>query len=126
MVDVSLENKFCNYFKKLRWSNNEIEIFFNNEEFKINVSLYSDQKLNLLKEKREIDLFARKKRLHKQSWNTDSKIIMKHLESNHSDVLSDRLFRYVSTFEFLRKRQTDKTNWDIEIDSDWQFDDSES
>ena len=126
MVDVSLENKFCNYFKKLRWSNNEIEIFFNNEEFKINVSLYSDQKLNLLKEKREIDLFARKKRLHKQSWNTDSKIIMKHLESNHSDVLFDRLFRYVSTFEFLRKRQTDKTNWDIEIDSDWQFDDSES
>ena len=110
MVDVSLENKFCNYFKKLRWSNNEIEIFFNNEEFKINVSLYSDQKLNLLKEKREIDLFARKKRLHKQSWNTDSKIIMKHLESNHSDVLFDRLFRYVNTFEFLRKRQTDKTN----------------
>lgn len=110
MVDVSLENKFCNYFKKLRWSYNEIEIFFNNEEFKINFSLYSDQKLNLLKEKREIDLFARKKRLHKQSWNTDSKIIMKHLEINHSDVLFDRLFRYVSTFEFLRKRQTDKTN----------------
>lgn len=103
-MDVSLEEKFCNYFKKLRWSYNKAEISFNIDELKINVSLYSDQKLNILKEKKDIDLFASKTRLHKQGWNTDSKIITTDLEFNYSDVRFDKPFKYSSTFEFVRKR----------------------
>ena len=103
-MDISLEEKFCNYFKKLRWSYDEAEISFNIDEFKINVSLYSDQKLNILKEKKDIDLFASKTRLHKQGCNTDNKIITTDLEFNYSDVLFDKPFKYVSTFEFVRKR----------------------
>ena len=103
-MDVSLEEKFFNYFKKLRWSYNEVEISFNIDEFKINVSLYSDQKLNILKEKKDIDLFASKTRLHKHGCNTDNKIITTDLEFNYSDVLFDKPFKYVSTFEFVRKR----------------------
>ena len=52
----------------------------------------------------------------------DSKVITKHLEFNYRDVLFDRTFRYVSTFEFVWNRQTDKTDSDIELDTDWQFD----
>ena len=83
-MDVTIEQKFCNYFKKLRWSYNDVEIYFNIGEFKINVSLYSDQKLNISKEKRDLDLFARKTRLYKQGWITDSNIITEHLESRRS------------------------------------------
>ena len=95
-----------------------MEISFNIDSLKINLSLYSDQRLNILKEKRDLDLFARKTRLHEAGWNTDSKVITRHFEFNYSDVLFDRTFRYVSTFEFVRNRQTDKTDSDIAFDTD--------
>lgn len=124
-MSISLEEKFCDYIKKLRWSYNEVEVSFNNDNSKISVSLYSDQRLNFPREKRDLDLFRRKTRLHGAGWNTDSKVITRHLEFNYSEVLFDRTFRYNSTFEFVRNWQTDKTNLDIELDTDWQFDNNE-
>lgn len=101
-MSISLEEKFCDYIKKLRWSYNEVEVSFNTDNSKISVSLYSDQRLNFPREKRDLDLFRRKTRLHGAGWNTDSKVITRHLEFNYSEVLFDRTFRYISTFEFVR------------------------
>lgn len=109
-MSISLGEKFCKYFKKLRWLHNEIEVSYNIKDFKISISIYSDQKLNISKEKRDLDLFARKTRLCEVGWKTDTKVITRHLEFNYSDVLFHRPFRYVSTFEFVRNHQTDKTN----------------
>ena len=91
-MSISLEEKFCDYIKKLRWSYNEVEVYFNIDNSKISVSLYSDQRLNFPNEKRDLDLFRRKTRLHGAGWNTDSKVITRHLEFNYSDVLFDRTF----------------------------------
>ena len=118
MNSVSLEEKFCKYFKKLRWPYNEVEVSFNIDDLKIKVSLYSDQKLNFSKEKRDLDLLAKKVQLYKVGWESDSKVITRHLGFNYSDVLFDRPFRYVTTFEFIRNRQTDKTNLNTELDAD--------
>ena len=92
-MSISLEEKFCKYFKKLKWSYNEIEVSFDIEDFKINVSLCCNQKLNVSKEKRDLDLFARKARFHKAGWSADSKVITTHLEFNYINVLFDRPFR---------------------------------
>ena len=101
-MSISLEEKFCDYIKNLRWSYNKVDVSFNIDNLKIRVSLYSDQRLNIPNEKRDLDLFARKTRFHEAGWNTDSKVITRHLEFNYSDVLFDRTLRYVSTFEFVR------------------------
>ena len=89
MRSLSLDEKFFKYYKKLRWSYNEIEVSFNIADFKINISLYSDQKLNISKEKRELDLFERKTKLHEVGRETDTKVITRHLEFNYGDVLFD-------------------------------------
>ena len=98
-----------------------MEVSFNIDDFKINVSLYSDQKLNISKEKRDLDLLAKKVQLYEVGWKSDSEVITRHLGFNYSNVLFDRPFRYVTTFEFIWNRQTDKTDLDTELDADWQF-----
>ena len=121
-MSISLEEKFLKHFKKLRWFHNEVEVSFDIEDFKINVSVYSDQKPNISKEKRDLDVITQKTRLHKAGWSTDSKVVTRLLEFNYSDVLFDRSFRYISTFEFVLNHQANKTNSDTEFDIDWQFD----
>ena len=37
---ISLEEKFCKYFKKLRWPYDEVEVVFIIDDLKIAVSLY--------------------------------------------------------------------------------------
>ena len=78
-----------------------MEVSFNIDDFKINVSLYSDQKLNISKEKRGLDLLAKKVQLYEVGWKSDSEVIMRHLGFNYSNVLFDRPLRYVTTFEFI-------------------------
>ena len=124
-MSISLEEKFLKHFQKLRWFHNEVEVSFDIEDFKIDVSLYSDQKPNISKEKRDLDVIAQKTRLHKAGWSTDSKVVTRLLEFNYSDVLFDRSFRYISTFEFVLNHQANKTNSDTEFDIDWQFDNNE-
>ena len=46
-----LEEKFCKYHKKLRWSYDEVEVVFNIDDLQIVVSLYYDQELDLRKKK---------------------------------------------------------------------------
>ena len=121
-MSISLEEKFLKHFKKLRWFHNEVKVSFDIEDFKINVSVYSDQKPNISKEKRDLDVITQKTRLHKAGWSTDSKVVTRLLEFNYSDVLFDRSFRYISTFEFVLNHQANKTNSDTEFDIDWQFD----
>ena len=41
-MSISLEEKFCDYIKKLRWSYNEVEVSFNIDNSKMSVSVYSD------------------------------------------------------------------------------------
>ena len=44
VIDViSLEEKFCKYYKKLRWLYNKAEVVFNIHNLKIIVSLYYDK-----------------------------------------------------------------------------------
>ena len=95
-----------------------MEVSFNIDDFKINVSLCPDQKLNISKEKRDLHLLAKKVQRYEVGWKSDSEVITRHLGFNYSNVLFDRPFRYVTTFEFIQNRQTDKTDLNSEFDAD--------
>ena len=67
-MNFSFEDKFCKHFVSLR-KNSEVLITFNINQYlpkmveKISVSLYYDEKLDVEKEKRQLDQFARKCKL---------------------------------------------------------------
>ena len=101
---ISLEKKFYKYYKKLKWLYNEVEVVFNIHDLKIVVSLYYDKELDLeKKEKRNLDLFAKKSQICKNDWKTECQIVIRNLQFNYSDVLFGRENRYVSLFEFNRQ-----------------------
>ena len=100
---ISLENKFYKYYKKLRWLYNEVEVVFNIHDLKIVVSLCYGKELDLEKEKINVDLFTRKSKNLKNVWKADCQIVVRDLQLNYSDVLFEREYRYVSTFEFNRQ-----------------------
>ena len=101
---ISLEEKFCKYYKKLRWLYKEVEVVFNIHDLKIVVSLYYDKELDLeKKEKRNLDFFAKKSKICKNDWKTECQIVIRDLQFNYSDVLFRRENRYVSLFEFNKQ-----------------------
>ena len=101
---ISLEKKFYKYYKKLKWLYNEVEVVFNIHDLKIVVSLYYDKELDLeKKEKRNLDLFAKKSKICKNDWKTECQIVIRDLQFNYSDVLFRRENRYVSLFEFNKQ-----------------------
>ena len=102
-MDTSLEEKFCKYFKKLGQSYNEVEVTYIINDFKTIICFYYDQKLDLEREKRNLNLFTRNSKIRDCGWSTKNKIVTQHLQFNYRDVLFNRQFRYVSSFEFARK-----------------------
>ena len=81
------------------------------ETYKIIVSLFHDEQLDIEKEKGYLDQFARKRKLCKNNWQATSRITTFRPEFNYSVVLLDREFRCVTSFEFERQPQpSDETN----------------
>ena len=64
-MDFSLEEKFCKYFKIVRQSFNEVNVVFNIETYKVIVSLFYDEKIDIEEEKGFLDQFARKRKICK-------------------------------------------------------------
>ena len=85
-----------------------MNVVFNIETYKIIVSLFYDEKIDIEKEKGFLDQFARKSKICKRGWQSTGQITSHQLEFNYSDILLDREFRYVTSFEFKR-RPTDET-----------------
>ena len=54
-MDFSLEEKFCKYFKIVRQSLNEVNVVFNIETYKVIVSLFYDEKIDIEEEKGFLD-----------------------------------------------------------------------
>ena len=124
---ISLEEKCCKYYKKLRWWYNEVEVVFNIHDLKIVVSLYYDKELDLeKKEKRNLDLFAKKSQICKNDWKTECQIVIRNLQFNYSDVLFGRENRYVSLFEFNRQWTFTETVLYTDSNTDRQFKNNKS
>ena len=100
---LSLEEKFCKYHKKLRWSYDEVEVVFNIDDLQIVVSLYYDQELDLEIEKRNLDLFARKSKICKSGWKLVCQIVVRNLQFNYSDVLFKFLPLFSNFLKFMRR-----------------------
>ena len=64
-MDFSLEESFCKYFKIVRQSFNEENVVFNIETYKVIVSLFYDEKIDIEEEKGFLDQFARKRKICK-------------------------------------------------------------
>ena len=124
---ISLEEKFCKYYKKLRWLYKEVEVVFNIHDLKIVVSLYYDKELDLeKKEKRNLDLFAKKSKICKNDWKTECQIVIRDLQFNYSDVLFRRENRYVSLFEFNKQWKFTETVLYTDSNTDRRFKNNKS
>ena len=124
---ISLEEKFCKYYKKLRWLYKEVEVVFNIHDLKIVVSLYYDKELDLeKKEKRNLDLFTKKSKICKNDWKTECQIVIRDLQFNYSDVLFRRENRYVSLFEFNKQWKFTETVLYTDSNTDRRFKNNKS
>ena len=124
---ISLEEKFCKYYKKLRWLYKEVEVVFNIHDLKIVVSLYYDKELDLeKKEKRNLDLFTKKSKICKNDWKTECQIVIRDLQFNYSDVLFRRENRCVSLFEFNKQWKFTETVLYTDSNTDRRFKNNKS
>ena len=107
-MDFSSEDKFCNHFILLR-KNFEVFVTFNIDQClfkmtdKISTSLYCDEELDVEKEKRQLDQFARKCKLSKRGWQVPCSIIICISDFNYGSILFNREFPYTTWFEFTRQ-----------------------
>ena len=123
-----LNEKFCKYFKILRQSYNLVvvsECGFYIETYKIIVSLFYDEIIDIEKEKGFLDQFARKCKICKRGWQSTGQITLYQLEYNYSNVLLDQDYRYVTSFEF-KWRPIDETVLHNEVTIDWQNENNQS
>ena len=70
------------------------------ETYKITVSLFYDEIIDIEKEKGFLDQFARKCKICKRGWQSTGPITLHQSEYNYSNVLLDQEYRYVTSFEF--------------------------
>ena len=118
-MDFFLEENFCKYFKIVRQSFNEENVVFNIETYKVIVSLFYDEKIEIEEEKGFLDQFARKRKICKWGWQSTSQITSYQSEFNYSNALLDQEFTYVTSFEFKRW-MTDKIVLHNEVTIDWE------
>ena len=83
---------------------------------KISISLYYDEKLDVEKEKKQMDQFTRKCKLCERGWKVPCEIATYISNFNYGGILFNREFANTTCFEF--KRQTDETfvHRDITVD----------
>ena len=66
----------------------------------ISISLYYDEKLNVEKEKRQLDQFARKCKLCERGWEVPCKITTYISDFQYGIILFNRNFAYPTGFAF--------------------------
>ena len=74
---------------------------------KISISPYYDEKLDVEKEKRQLDQFTRKCKLNKRGWQVPCEIATYISDFNYGSILFNCEFAYTTCFKF---KQTDKTD----------------
>ena len=120
-MDFSFQDKFCKHFAAIKQC---FEVFVNfnidqcllNRTDKISISLFYNEKLDVEKEKIQLDQFARKCKLGECGWQVTCEMTTKNSDFRYGIMLFNRNFTYTTCFEF--RRPTDKINLycDITVD----------
>ena len=111
-MDFSFEDNFCKHFNSLR-DCFEVFVSFNIDQClskltdKISILLYYDVKLDVEKEKRQLNQFARKCKLSEGGWEVPCKITTYISDFHYGSILCNRTFAYTMYFKF--RRTTNRT-----------------
>ena len=107
-MDFSLKGNFCKHFKTLRECF-EVFISFNidqclsNMADKISKSLFYDEKLDVEKEKRQLDHFAIKCKLSEHGWQVPCEITIYIPNFDYRSILFNRTLVYSTCSNQLRR-----------------------
>ena len=110
-MDLAFEDNFCKHFKALR-DCFKVFVNFNTDQClskltdRISISLYYDKKLEVEKEKRQLDQFAIKCKLSARGWQIHCKITTYISDFHYGSILFNRNFVYTTCFEFRRLTDT--------------------
>ena len=121
VMAFSFEDKFCKHFVSLR-KNSEVLLRFNIDQClskmtdKISIPLYYDEKLDVKKEKRQLDQFSRRCKLSERGWQVLCEIATYIFDFNYSSILFNREFAYTTCFKFGRQTNETFVHWDITVD----------
>lgn len=80
---------------------------------KISILLYYDEKLDVEKEKRQLDQFATKCKLSERDWQVPCKITTYISDFHYGSIPFNRNFVYTTCFEFRRPTDTTLIYCDI-------------
>ena len=110
-MDFPFEDKFCKYFKALRdcfegfISFNIVQCLSKLTD-KISILLYYDEKLDVEKEKRQLDEFAIKCKLSECGWQVFCEFTTYISVFHYESILFNRNCAYTTCFEFRRPTDT--------------------